>query len=352
MNTTAQAPPCVPRPLQVLSLSGGVAGAPYTAGVLVGWSETGTRPMFDQVCGISSGALIGAYAFLGPKYDAKLQHLIVTLTGCDLFRLRPLCGILCYGAFGSARPAEQLVRRTYDDCFMNDLRQAHAEGRRLFVGTMNVQTKRLVVWDLGAIASSGRPDADDLVRKVLLAAFSWPGAVKPVEFDVEINGHCYREQHCDAGSAAMAFVRFGALPGWPQPGAPRPGWLAGSQLYVFASRKLYSDPAPVRESALCRLGLSMSAIFESLTRADIDRLYSLCAVSGMRFHMIAVPPDVPCPAPSVFNLYPTDAKELFEKGHQAGAGGPCWRLSPPGAAPGEEAVPRDGSEIKCSRGRH
>ncbi len=347
LSVLAPAPPAVPRPLQVLALSGGVAGAPFTAGVLVGWTQSGTRPMFDEVTGISSGALIGAYAFLGPKYDPEMKRLILTLRAADLFRFRPLRWMMRDGAFGSAEPAQRLIRNVYHDDFVADLRQAHAEGRRLFVGTMSVQTKQLVIWDVGAIASSGRPDAADLVRKVLLAAVSWPGAVPPVEFDVEVNGRCYREQHCDAGSAAMAFVRFGPLPGWPPSCAPvQPGWLAGSDLYVLASRKLYSDPAPVRKCALPRLLLSVSAIFEALTRADIARLYSFCAVSGMRFNLLALPADFHGAPPSMSNLYPKDARPLFEMGCQIGARGPCWRHTPPGAGPGEEAVPRDGSNIK------
>src|SRR5579871_677613 len=213
---------------------------------------------------------------------------------------------------------------------------------------MNLETKRLVIWDVGAIASSGRPDAGELVRKVLLAAVSWPGAVPPVEFDVKVNGRCYREQHCDAGSVGMAFVRFGALPGWPQTGEPvRPGWLAGSDLYVLASRKLYCDPEQVPCCALSRLTPSFTTLFEALTRADVARLFSVCAVSGMRYHLLSVPPDYHCETASFSNLYPKakEARRLFETGYRMSDCGPPWRSLPPGAGPGEEPVPRDGREV-------
>jgi hypothetical protein len=347
LAASAAIPPACQRPLQVLSLSGGVAGAPFTAGVLVGWTESGTRPTFDVVNGISSGSLIGGYAFLGPKYDPALRNLILTMNTSDLFRFRPLSCMLFNGAFGSAGPAKRLIRRVFHDEFLADLRQAHAEGRRYFVGTMSLQTKRLVTWDIGAIASSGRPDADELVRKVLLAAISWPGAFPPVEFDVEVNGHCYHELHCDAGAAAMTFVRFGALPGCPGRCAPiRLGSLAGSQLYVLASRKLYCDPESVSEHALSRLGISVTAIFAALTRADITRLYSFCALSGMHFHLLALPADYHGRPPSIKCLYPREAPDLFELGYRMAVKGPCWRRTPPGAEPGEEALPRDGTNIK------
>ena len=255
---------------------GGWRAAPFTAGVLTGWTKSGTRPMFDQVSGISSGSLIGAFAFLGPQYDEKMRSLILSLHTSDLIRFHPLCCMVRDGSLGSSKPAERLLGTIFDEGFLADLRKAHAEGRRFFVGTMNLETKRLAIWDVGAIASSGRADAGDLVRKVLLAAISWPGTVPPVEFDVEVDGRCYHEQHCDAGSVAMTFVRFGALPGWPEAGAPaRMGWLAGSDLYVLASRKLYSDPMPVRQRALCRMAPCISAIFEAHAGRHIPAVFAL-----------------------------------------------------------------------------
>lgn len=341
----AVAPACG-RPLQVLSISGGVAGVPHSAGVLVGWSASGTRPTFDVVNGISSGSLVGAYAFLGPKYDARLQQMILTMTGGDLIRFRPLYYLSFCGAFGSAAPLERVIERAMDEEFMADLRQAHAEGRRLFIGTMNLRTKRLTVWDLGAIACSGRPDADCLVRKVLLAAVSWPGAMQPVAFDMEVNGHHYREEHCDAGSVAMAFVRFGAMPGWPPPCAVKPGFLAGSNLYLLVSRKLYSDPEPVCCSAFSRLAVSFTTLFEALTRADVNHLYSVCAITGMRFHVLALPAEFHGSKPSFSSVYPKESRQIFEMGYQAGVHGPPWRLIPPGAGPGEDAIPCDAAHIR------
>ncbi len=348
--TNAAVPANRPSPLQVLVLSGGVDGAPYASGVLVGWSKSGQRPTFDVVTGVSSGALIGVYAFLGPKYDADLQRLIVTLKTADLVKLRPVSSVLLNGSFSSTKPAERLLRTEINDGLLTDLRQAHAEGRRFFVGTMALQSKRLVIWDVGAIASSGRPDADELVRKVLLASFSYPGFAPPVEFNLEVNGQCYQEEHCDAGPVAMAFVRFGLVPGWPEQGAPvRPGWLAGSDLYVLACRKLYSDPAPVPKSALSRGLTAVHAALESLAQAQIGQIYSVCAVSGIRFHLLAMPQELPRKPLAITELFPTDAPQLFAIGYEMGASGPRWRLTPPGAEPGEESIPRSGLNLDCWR---
>lgn len=336
LDMPAVLPPLSARPQQILTLSGGVAGVPFTAGALVGWTKTGTRPMFDQVTGISSGSLVGCYAFAGPKYDALMQKLILSLNTGNLIKFHPLYCMLFEGSFGSGRPADELIHRAFDDGFMEDLRHGYAEGRRLYVGTMNLETRRLAVWDLGAIASSARPDANELVRKVLLAAVSWPGAAPPVAFNVEVNGHCHREEHCDAGAVAMV------LPPFP----PVSGCLAGSDIYVLASRKLYSEPACVRKSAFCRLKPCMMAFFEALTRENIGKVYSLCMLTGSRFHLLALPQEYHGEAPSLTNIYPKEAPKLFETGYQLGVGGPCWRFTPPGAEPGEEALPHDGRGIQ------
>src|SRR5207244_2203406 len=63
-NPTPPPPQTETRPLNVLAVSGGGKYAAYAAGLLQGWTQSGTRPQFDVVTGISSGALIAIYAFL------------------------------------------------------------------------------------------------------------------------------------------------------------------------------------------------------------------------------------------------------------------------------------------------
>src|SRR5688500_6758394 len=53
-------------PRNVLVMSGGGSFGAFTAGVLAGWSQSGTRPEFDVVTGISTGALLAPFAFIGP----------------------------------------------------------------------------------------------------------------------------------------------------------------------------------------------------------------------------------------------------------------------------------------------
>ena len=68
-----------------LALSGGGGDGAFGAGILCGWSETGTRPRFKLVTGISTGALIAPFAFLGPEYDAKLKAAYTTISDKDIY---------------------------------------------------------------------------------------------------------------------------------------------------------------------------------------------------------------------------------------------------------------------------
>lgn len=327
------------KPVQVLAVCAGGPECAFSAGALVGWTRSGTRPTFDVVTGCSSGGLVGAFAFLGPNYDCKLQTLFTDVTTADLFRVRPMRYLLRDGAIASARPLERLLEAEVNDAFLADLRAAHAQGRRLFIGTTNLDTKRLAVWDLGAIASSDRPEAGKLVRKILLASSAWPGLLPPVEIEVNVDGRLCREQHIDGGATAQAFVRFGPTPGWPGPDEQPLGWLAGSHLYVLASGKLYEAPVPAPSGFFGRILTGVSCLTTSLARADIHRLHGICLTSGMQFHLLALPQEYVGPKQSILKLNPAEMHRLFEAGYRLTSTGPLWRSNPPGAEPDEEEVP-------------
>lgn len=340
-TVSANLPSASPRPLNVLAVSGGGQYGAYGAGILVGWSCRG-RPEFDVVTGISSGALIAMFAYLGPKYDWHLQHYFTQTRTEDLFKYQPIpLHILRDKSLASSAPMKRLVDDVVTDEFMTDLRAAHATGRRLFMGTMDLHTRRLVVWDLGAIASACEPQSLDLVKQIVLASSSISGLVPPVSIDVVVNGCRYTELHVDGGGVAQTFVRFGAHHPRPDPANPMAKWLTGSNLYVIAGGKLYVDPLSGELGFLTRATGTVSATLYALFRADTWRLYSLCAMSGMRFNMAAVPADTPVHPRSVtFDL--DTMRRLYTMGFDFGRSGAAWRATPPGYEPGEEDLPRAG----------
>lgn len=336
------------KPLHVLALSGGGQYGSYVAGILCGWQDAGYRPDFDVCTGISSGALIAMLAYLGPKYDPELRRVFTTLKQRDLFRYRPALYLIRYRSIASSDPIKRQIDTTIDEEFMDDLRIAHQSGRRLFVGTMHLQSRRLVIWDIGALACSGRPDANVLVKKVILAATSISGLVPPVEFEVEVNGCRYVEEHVDGGGASQVFVRFG--PHHPRYDPAQPGpWLSGSQLYLFAGGKLYADTIEGDMGFLNRVTSTVSGTLYALYRTELHKMYSLCAMSGMQFNLVAVPQEKKTAVKSM-TFEPEVMQDLFALGYSYGYNGIPWRHTPPGTQPGEEEVPRAGLEFLINDG--
>jgi hypothetical protein len=329
------------RPINVLAVNAGGADAAFMAGAVVGWTQSGTRPTFDVVTGTSGGALVGVFAFLGPKYDAHLQRLFTNLKTDDLLHVKPLRYLPRDRALASSEPLERLIAGEMTESLLADLREAHAQGRRLFIGTTKFETKRQVVWDIGAITSSNRPEARTLILKILVASSTWAGIMPPVEIcHVDADGQACLEHHIDGGATAQAFMRFGPMPGWPDRGEPAPGWLAGSNLYMLAGGKLYATPQPAPDGFFGRILGGVSTLTGSLARADMHRLHTFCLSSGMRFHLLAVPEEYGGSRPNLLKLDPAESQKLFDFACQLTSAGPPWRHTPPGAEPGEEEPPR------------
>jgi predicted acylesterase/phospholipase RssA len=333
-NPNPTPPPVQPesRPLNVLAISAGGKYAVYCAGLLKGWTHSGTRPQFDVVTGVSAGSLLAVYAFLGPQYDAAAERNFVNITRRDLFRIRPLTGPFVRGAFASTEPFRELIERELTDEMVAEIACAHRAGRRLFVLTGNRTSLRPVIWDLGAIAASGRPDAAALVRKVILASSSHPGFAPPVEFDVTLNGIHYRELHGDGGNLKQAFIRTAN------------GLPPGSNVYVVSAGKYYRDPQDEKPRAVNTITTAASNTLYSLFRADATTLYALCAVTHSRFHLIAIPDDVKVhPGSLAFDR--EESRRLFDVGYRQALAGTDWRSTPPGTQPDEVLIPRAGLDF-------
>jgi predicted acylesterase/phospholipase RssA len=317
------------RPLNVLAIAAGGKYATYSAGVLSGWTATGTRPKFDVVTGVSGGALLAVLAFLGSEYDKQAEELFINITRRDLFRISPVRSLITRGSIASTEPMAEQIERVVNDCVVAEIAQAHREGRRLFIPTGNRTSLRVAIWDVGAVAASGRPDAAVLVRKILLAAASHPGFAPPVEFDITLNGVHYRELHGDGGNLIQTFVQTAN-------GLPK-----GSNVYLISAGKLYRDMQDERPRPVSAVVTAASNALYALYRADVSNIYALCAVSQARFHMLATPPEVKVTAGSLsFNR--EDQQQLFDAGYRQIAIGPGWLTAPPWSQPGQPLTPRTG----------
>src|SRR5690606_17541771 len=137
-----------------LTLSGGGINGAYGAGFLVGWTQSGKRPEFEVVTGISVGAIMAPLAFLGSSYDDRLKVVFSSLTEATNPAADFISAVFGAPSILSNAPVLSAIRQVVDEKVLNDIAKAHREGRRLYIGTTNLDAQRPVVWDIGAIANS------------------------------------------------------------------------------------------------------------------------------------------------------------------------------------------------------
>ena len=103
------------RPHNYLAISGGGSNGAFGAGLLVGWTEAGNRPKFQMVTGVSTGALIAPFAFLGSAYDPTLKKVYTTISTKDIMRERSLMKILGSDAAADSTPLLATIQRYVGD---------------------------------------------------------------------------------------------------------------------------------------------------------------------------------------------------------------------------------------------
>ena len=303
-----------------LALSGGGANGAFGAGFLNGWSSTGQRPVFKVVTGVSTGALMAPFAFLGQPGDHALYQFYTT-TGRAIFlhsaSSSPSPGSCCTARHRRHQPAAQAYRTYVDDALLQEIALAHARGRRLYIGTVDLDSQRFIVWNMGLIASSGHPDAPQLFRKVMLASASIPVAFSPVLFDVEAGGRRYDEMHVDGGVFANVFYSgglFSARDVRQQVGRD----TAREDIYVIHNGQLSSHGAITRRSIADIARRSFQAAGTSAVIGDLFRIYTLALREGSGFHWITIDENVQLTRNEIFD--PVVMRQLYDAGYAAAQG--------------------------------
>lgn len=187
----------------ILALSGGGAYGAYGVGFLEAWSAKGTRPQFDIVTGVSTGALMSVFAFLGPEYDGLLRDIYINTTDKDIFRDRGVSGLLGDSLYDNT-PLKKRIEKHVTPALLQRIAAEHEKGRRLYVGTTNLDSGELVVWDMGQIAAGGaggRSNSLQHFQKILRASAAVPGFFPPVYIKPK-RGVQLRQAHVDGGVKA------------------------------------------------------------------------------------------------------------------------------------------------------
>jgi predicted acylesterase/phospholipase RssA len=328
-------------PRNVLALSAGGSFGAFSVGLLNGWTETGARPTFDVVTGVSTGALAATFAFLGPQYDAELKRLFTTVSDRDIYRRRGPLAPLRTNSIASNAPLKRLIESQITSEVIALVAEAHARGRRLYVGTTNLDSRRLVVWDMGAIAIRGDLQ---LYVNVLLASASIPGFFPPVEIEVDVNGRRYTEPHVDGGVVAQVFVQRFMLAADSADGQRVDKVCPGSTVWVVTAGKLHADSSRTGTRTL-EIGVSaINTLLYAQTRNDIRRIAALAQETNSDFRLTAVPDDFPIdPSAKLFDS--AVMGKLFDIGYTLGrSDAKAWQNTPP-EADDVQGTPRTGTQF-------
>lgn len=318
----------------VLCLSGGGSYGAYTVGVLTGWTQRGDRPCFDVVTGVSTGALIAPFAFLGSAYDPMISSLYTQVETRDIYRLKGICGVFSE-SFATNKPLRKLMDQLVHEDMMQAVAREHQKGRRLYIGTTEAEGKRFVVWDMGAIASQGRPQDLELLKEILLASSAIPGVFPAARIPVYVNGQCFQEMHVDGTVSQSVFFR----PPVQAIQHPKP-----TNVYVVVAGKLYADAASVSPRAINIAIENLQSFSYAHTRGDLIRIWSMCSLAGYGFKLASIPQESPAPK-SMTEFEPTAMQNLVQTGVRQMLSGTAWRSSPPGLEPGEEPLLRTTNEL-------
>jgi hypothetical protein len=310
-----------------LAVSGGGSNGAFGAGVLFGWTASGKRPEFTVVTGVSTGSLIAPFAFLGPPYDDYLKEAYTEVSGDDIYEKKGVLTILRGSeSVADNSPLRRLVSRYVTESMLADIEREHKRGRRLLVGTTNLDAERPVVWDIGAIASSRVPGRQKLIQDILVASASIPGLFPPVKITVTADGQTFDEMHVDGGTSNQAFM-FPSNFSLREADKKLHRKSVNRTLYVLRNGKVTPEFSQVKPRMASIVSKSISSLIKTQGIGDLYRMYSNAQRDGIAFRAVWVPESFTMKEPQPFD--PTYMKALFDLGYKMGRNGIPWSDQPP-----------------------
>ena len=314
-------------PMEMLAISGGGDDGAFGAGLLVGWTARGDRPYFKAVTGVSTGALSAPFAFLGPDYDPQLREVYTETTARDIFTPRGKLAAIFDDAMGDTAPLRDTVSRLLDDHMVQRIGEEYAKGRLLLILTTNLDAGQECIWNIGAIAASGKPGARDLIIKILMASSAIPAVFPPVMIDVEVNGEERQEMHVDGGVFAQAFLY---PPGINASDVESTAGTAGRQrdAYIIRNGRLLAAATDVKRRTLPIASRAVSMMIGTSGVNDMIRIYALTQRDHVGYHLAYIEGDFTLPYKGPFDQ--AYMRSLFQYGFDRGAAGGEWKDAPPG----------------------
>lgn len=309
-----------------LAISGGGANGAFGAGLLAGWTASGTRPEFTMVTGVSTGALTAPFAFLGSDYDDELKKVFTTTTTKDIAIERSLIGSLISDSLADTTPLKNLIKRYITPEIIDAIATEYKRGRRLYIGTVNLDAARSVIWNIGAIAASDYAEKHTLIREVMRASAAIPVAFPPVMIPVEANGRQYDEMHVDGGTGSQVFVYPAAID-WHRI-TEKLKVVGDPEVYIIRNAFLEPDYNGVLRNLMPIAGRSIDSLIRTQGIGDLYQIYALCERDDNDFNLAYIPSDFTEKPTEGFD--PVYMTKLYQRGYSMAIKGYPWETTPPG----------------------
>ncbi len=326
------------RPIHALAVSGGGENGAFGAGLLNGWTDQGTRPTFFVVTGVSTGALIAPFAFLGSAYDPQLRTVFTQTRAKDVSESRGFMAALYDDALEDTSPLYATISRYIDEPLLAAIARGYDEGRLLLIGTADLDAQMPVIWNIGAIAKSGHPKALETMRRIMLASAAIPGAFPPVLFDVTVDGQPHQELHVDGGTFTQAFLYPPIVTRMRRARQAQGQAVVPAHAYIIRNGRLDPEWASTDRRLFSIIGRAIASMIWTSGYNDVLRLYSTTQRDDVDFNLAYIGSNFTVELKEPFEA--TYMRALYDYGYQRARGGYDWAKSPPAAALGPVSPPR------------
>ncbi len=309
----------------ILALSGGGEDGAFGAGFLVGLDGSGRRPDYAIVTGVSSGALMAPFVFLGPAHDATLKSLFTDGYAAALGKDPSVVDALVGDSLISDDRLGDLVSRFVTRELLDAIAAEHRKGRRLVVVTTDLDSETSMAWDMGAIASDPAPRALDLFRDVLAASATVPALFRPRLIEVTDGRRSFKEMHVDGGVKRQLYAG-------PDGVVHGKGLAPGiDDVYLVLNNRI--DPG-LRVTTDTTFGVGGRAVTALLKQEGVENVLAASDYAirnGAAFHLAAIAPYVPVKAAGDGrDAFDTNRmRRMYRHGDSLGRSPAPWAAVPP-----------------------
>lgn len=304
-----------------LALSGGGVNGAFSAGILNGWSATETRPEFDVVSGISTGAIVSLFAYLGSDYDQQLRRYYTDTAPSEMFKLNSLFRVFSGNSLINTEGFEHKVRAAIDMPMLEQLAVERAKGRLLLIGTTSLDNEKLAIWDIGRIAQVGSAQAQTLIQDIVIASSSIPGAFPAKLISIDDGQQHFDELHVDGGVSRQVFL----IPQWLR--YDQHSGHLNQTIYVIRNGSLSPRYQVVSNDLKTISSRSLSTLIRNQGIGDVEYIYFYSQHHGLDFQLAHIELDFDAEELDPHHL--DYMRSLYDYGYHKALNQQLWLTQPP-----------------------